>query len=460
MPWDNSQDKFESKPDSLYPELQEIAQDSKELQDEIQCFEYKNKSKNWEYYVFSYNTIAGEKANDIKRKYINQYWWSIEWLLITDITWKEISSSEFKSWEKIYLKTKISNHPKPIEFKNIGKSWEIKKSCTIKFPWWDTTSIKQIYQDEFNKVIENDKFVITDDKWNVYDDNYKFKVWETIHITIKKEPVTDTKVEDENEKEKLNWQSKYKEMIENQKGLITHWNRQKSEITLTFDDGHWENDIKDILNTLKSSGIHATFFILWECLVKTPELWKQAIKEWHQICCHTFSHIYLSNNSNTTDMTIWLNKNINISNRINNVKSLLWNNYFEKIKSETWSWFPQKIKSTTLLRTEILMWEAQIKKTLWEEYLNNLKQNYPFFRFPGWNGSRRNENIAVLKELWYLSIYWSDDKPTSSPDKPISNWSIPLFHFNPKDRNNIKTYINNMKIQNKKPRLLSEILVP
>jgi len=263
----------------------------------------------------------------------------------------------------------------------------------------------------------------------------------------------------ENHEEKRQ-ESPYKNMIENQEKPIMYWNRNNPEISITFDDGYWSENITNILDTLRWSWIKATFFILWDCLRKNPTLRKQAVEDWHQICCHTFSHIYLSNSSETTNLTLWLNKNIKINEWINNVKSLLWDEYYEKLKYESWEWFPQRIKSDLLLRTEILTREEEVKRTLWEDYLKDMKQNHPFFRFPGGNGCMRKENIAVLKELWYLSIYWSDDKPASSSNKPISNWSIPLFHFNTRDRQNIKTYIENMKKQNKTPRPLSDIIKP
>ena len=198
--------------------------------------------------------------------------------------------------------------------------------------------------------------------------------------------------------------NKFKDLIEKQRVPLTHWNREKPEISITFDDGYWPDNIRHILNTLEWSWIHATFFVLWDCLKNTPDLWKQAIDKWHQVCCHTFNHIYLSNSSEITNLTSWLNKSIKIDEWVNNVKTLLWNEYFENIKNKSGEWFPSKIKSSILLETEILMWEAQIRNTVWEVYLQNLKQNYPFFRFPGWCGANRSENVAVLKKLWYLSI--------------------------------------------------------
>ena len=276
------------------------------------------------------------------------------------------------------------------------------------------------------------------------------------------------KHENEEDSEQEKKESPYKEMIDKQKSPIMYWDRNNPEISITFDDGYWSNRIRHILDTLKWSWIKATFFILWECLRNTPDLWKEAAEDWHQICCHTFSHIYLSDKTDNTSINTWLNRNIKITERVNNVKSILWEEYFQKIKAEWWIWFPQKINSDVLLETEMLMREETITKTLGEEYLQNLKQNYPFFRFPWGCGARRPKNIAVLKKLWYLSIGWSDDffrwknhKHMSSEDirtMNIPNWSIPLFHFKEEDYKYIDAYIENMKSKNKTSLKVSRIV--
>ena len=113
------------------------------------------------------------------------------------------------------------------------------------------------------------------------------------------------------------------------------------------------------------------------------------------------------------------------------------------------------------------MWEAQIKKTLWESYLKDLKKNYPFFRFPGWCGANRPQNIAVLKSLWYLSIWWSHDfygasRKHMSTDAiktmNIQNGDIALFHFKADDYGYIDAYIKNMKKRWKSSRVISRVI--
>lgn len=280
-------------------------------------------------------------------------------------------------------------------------------------------------------------------------------------------------------------ESPYKEMIENQTAPITHWNRKNPDISLTFDDWYWEENIKYVLEKLKGSWIHATFFILWECLKKTPDLWRKAVEEWHQICCHTYSHIYLSGWEYTDlwDKQKWisawpwkLNKT-DLNNRSNNVKSLLWEKDYNTLKAASWDNFPRKVKSDLLLKTEILMWEAQVEKTLWKGYLQNFKYQHPFFRFPGWCWATSARNIDILKGLWYLSIWWSEDfyrwtwknrKHMSLDDvrnMNIANWEILVNHFKkeyekwqPTEREYISAYIDNMVNKGKVSKPLTETI--
>ena len=296
---------------------------------------------------------------------------------------------------------------------------------------------------------------------------------ETQELSNLKREIKSSRKHEKHEEEKQ--ESPYKEMIEKQKSPIMYWNRNNPEISITFDDGYGPGNIKHILDTLRWSDIHATFFILWDCLRNTPELWKQAVEQWHQICCHTFSHIYLSGGEYTDlwDKSKWikawpwkLNKT-DLYKRTNDVKNLLWEDYLNKIKAESWEWFPRRVKSDLLLRTEILMWEEQMKKTLGEEYLQKFKIEHPFFRFPWGCGATATKNINVLKELWYL---WSEDFFTGAGSSRrhmsaesmrtmnVPNGAIPLFHFKEQDYKYIDAYIENMKSKNKTSHEVTQII--
>lgn len=280
--------------------------------------------------------------------------------------------------------------------------------------------------------------------------------------------------------ESVQKESPYKEMIQNQTKPITRWLKDnldeewRQKISLTFDDWYWKDNIEFVLDKLAWSDITATFFVLWDCLKNTPSLWKKAKEAWHQICCHTYSHIYLSNNSDITDLTSWWNE-VDLDTRSENVKKLLWDKYYRNLQTKSWQGFPRKIQSDLLLETEILMREEQVKATLGEDYLNDLKLNFPFFRFPGWNWATRPKNIAVLKKLWYLSIWWSKDFYVWSwssrkhmsleyiKNMKIEGWEILLFHFKkyykkwePTEWQYLSAYIDNIIKSNKVSKPLSE----
>lgn len=282
------------------------------------------------------------------------------------------------------------------------------------------------------------------------------------------------------------WESPYKEMIERQthKEKLRYWDRNKPELTITIDDGNKYKDVKAILDILKEENIKATFFVKWNRLNRKDkdgnlkELRIKAKDQWHQICCHTYSHIYLSGDSDETILpSSW--EEGSPEDWSKNVKRLLWEKRYREIEvSERGKWinFPKSVSSDVLLETEILMWEAELKNILWEEeweeYLKKYKRDFPFIRLPWWDWLRREKNIAVLRRMWYLSIYWSDDflhEKDDSGKRPhytldemrVQNWWIPLFHFKwAEEQNYIRQYIHKAKKMGKSFKPLSDVIVP
>ena len=373
-------------------------------------------------------------------------------------------------------------------------------------------SDKELTADEIKDIIHN-KYWYNKDDMVLMKNALKFDSWictsnDVIHIYV--EINKKTKIKNQNEEEPDNeviidnneeenkdesnnedniedfeQRSIYADMIENQtsKKKLCYWNRNKPELTLTIDDGNDYDNVEAILNILKEENIKATFFVKWNRLdyeykgKNTKELWQRAIKEWHQICCHTYNHIYLSGNSDETNLpSSWENSRKDWS---SNVKRLLWEKRYKEIEvSEKGKWidFPKSVSSDVLLETEILMWEAELKNILWkekwEEYLKKYKRDFPFIRLPWWNWLNREKNIAVLRRLWYLSIYWSDDflhEKDASGKRPhytldemrVQNWWIPLFHFKWKEEQNyIRQYIDKAKGMGKKFKPLSDVIVP
>lgn len=467
--------------------LQEFSKDSKELQDKIQYFEYNN--RDWDFYVFSYKAITWEHIDDIKQKYVDQYWGKKERITITDDKWNTISDKELRWTSKIYLKIKRNEDRHPIKFFNFKLSREeaIYK-CFIETEGWTPEKIRQIYQDQSDKIIPEEEFQLLDLNDEPYDESIKFKPWDIITVKLGKletkerssreEPIEE-KIEDNTTANKVTEQttqetteeaikeapeakvSIFKEMIETQWIPLSRWDRSKPEISLTFDDWYWESYIRNILDTLRWSWIKATFFVLWECVKKSRSLWEQAVKDWHEICCHTYSHAYLSEWETTklfewhwipAERRPWL-----VQAWDKNVKRLLWTDYYNKIKAKN-PRIPEVMDSADLLETEILMREEEVRQNLWEAYLNEMKLNHPFFRFPWGCWSKRMENIEVLKKHWYLAIWWNDEPKFKIPEK-VWNWDIPLFHFDQKNINALNPYISKIKASWKKTKLISELIL-
>jgi peptidoglycan/xylan/chitin deacetylase (PgdA/CDA1 family) len=69
------------------------------------------------------------------------------------------------------------------------------------------------------------------------------------------------------------------------------------KIALTFDDGPHPSYTEELLDGLKSRGIHATFFVTGENAALHPDIIKRMDEEGHLIGNHTYSHIQLTKNN-------------------------------------------------------------------------------------------------------------------------------------------------------------------
>lgn len=64
------------------------------------------------------------------------------------------------------------------------------------------------------------------------------------------------------------------------------------ELALTFDDGPSQYT-DQILDVLRASGVHATFFVCGENALRYPDVVRRIAADGHQIGNHTYSHPYL-----------------------------------------------------------------------------------------------------------------------------------------------------------------------
>ena len=202
----------------------------------------------------------------------------------------------------------------------------------------------------------------------------------------------------------------YDSLIQKVEAPIASWNLFKPEISITIDDWCGAKYTDQILDTLAKYNVKATFFIPGTRIKMHATQRKRAIDEWHQVCCHSYDH-----------------------------------HYFKTAEPE-------------LLRKQILDWEQAIKDYLWEEYLIKMKNNFPFFRYPGWWWETIPEHVAVLTELWYLPIHWSSD--TWQDWKPLNNGDIILFHVKPADFWRISKCIQRAQAKWLMCKKVSEIIDP
>lgn len=225
--------------------------------------------------------------------------------------------------------------------------------------------------------------------------------------TIKKVPDADSAILCNNVTEQWNV---YDSLIQKVEAPIASWNLFKPEMSITIDDWCGAKYTDQILDTLAKYNVKATFFIPWTRIKMHAEQRRRAINEWHQVCCHSYDHHYF------------------------------------------------KTPEPELLRKQILDWEQAVKDILWEEYLIKMKKEFPFFRYPGWWWETIPEHVAVLKELWYLPIHWSND--TRQDWKPLNNGDIILFHVKPADFSRISKCIQWAQAQELFCKKVSEIVDP
>lgn len=167
-------------------------------------------------------------------------------------------------------------------------------------------------------------------------------------------------------------------------------------VCLTVDDGYgWQNQ-KRILDTLKRYNVKCTFFIVGEALLRTPNLWKQAILDGHEICYHSMRH------KNLTSMT------------------------------------------TAQIQQDINQWNAALARALPGYKSPRLA------RFPGGNGAKNARVMNVFARNGYTVIGWSVQNISvrtmvSHMKSAVRSNSIILIHFDPVNCNALPKYIGWLK---------------
>lgn len=73
--------------------------------------------------------------------------------------------------------------------------------------------------------------------------------------------------------------------------VITHGDRDKSQVALTFDDGFLPGQVERILRVADDYNLRFTFFpVGWRVLDTHPDLWRNVVSLGHEIQNHSHSH--------------------------------------------------------------------------------------------------------------------------------------------------------------------------
>lgn len=204
-----------------------------------------------------------------------------------------------------------------------------------------------------------------------------------------------------------------------------------TRICLTFDDGGNQKAVKKALEVLKKHEVKCTFFVIGKYLKTNEDLWKQAIEEGHLICNHTQNHKWLT-----------------------------------QLNSED-------------VKKEILEWESVAAEIFGQEYLDKMKQEFPFIRLPGGAGNESKRVLRIVSELGYVPVGWNlesyyavlrhhdlkneplapiADEVFAHISKRVKGGSIILLHFNPYDTERLYEIITAIKEKGLTMHLLSECI--
>lgn len=193
----------------------------------------------------------------------------------------------------------------------------------------------------------------------------------------------------------------------------------KPWVCLTIDDGCSTASIKTILKTLKKNKVKCTFFIVGYYLLQKDKqpLWRQAIRDGHEICYHSMYH--------------------------KSVPSM----------------------SDKQIRADIAKWEGVARKVLGADY-----KIPKYARLPGGGGSRNRRVLKVFASKGYKVIYWSADTLTgairygrsvqSYIKRKTKQGSIILTHFSGPDARALPGYIGWLKKKYKLGRISDAFAAP
>jgi peptidoglycan-N-acetylglucosamine deacetylase len=127
-------------------------------------------------------------------------------------------------------------------------------------------------------------------------------------------------------------------------------------IALTFDDGPWPKTTNNILYTLKSQGVRATFFVVGLHAQAYPEQLKQVVAEGHVLANHTWNHRY--HKFSPTEAAAQLQKTADVIYQQTGVKTMLFRPPGGKLNNGL-------VQYANTHKYSSIMWSQDSRDTTW-----------------------------------------------------------------------------------------------
>lgn len=158
----------------------------------------------------------------------------------------------------------------------------------------DLISIERKYKNKRNIIIAIFSIVVIIIVGLVIKENYRKSEFNNHYLAYKEQAEQAQKKQaelEELEKEKI------KEMLpqltdEGKANLANIYHSETKRVFLTFDDGPSKTVTPQVLDTLKSEKIKATFFLLGSRVELEPDIVKREYEEGHYLASHGYSHVY------------------------------------------------------------------------------------------------------------------------------------------------------------------------
>lgn len=158
----------------------------------------------------------------------------------------------------------------------------------------DLISIERKYKNKRNIIITIFSIVVIIIVGLVIKENYRKSEFNNHYLAYKEQAEQAQKKQaelEELEKEKI------KEMLpqltdEGRANLANIYHSETKRVFLTFDDGPSKTVTPQVLDTLKSEKIKATFFLLGSRVELEPDIVKREYEEGHYLASHGYSHVY------------------------------------------------------------------------------------------------------------------------------------------------------------------------